>query len=278
MTVVTDVEALTPKNHRLKRLRRLVNQSAERRAEGVFVVEGPNLVGEALTSGLTVSELFVEVSYELPQSLEQRALESDVEVYRVVAGGLDGPLSTVTPQPVAAVVAQRSWQLAELETTKPVLVLVDGRDPGNVGALCRTAEAAGFAGLVLGGSSVDPTNPKVVRAAAGASLRLPIVVADYPTSQLFTALRAQGRLVLATTVNDGHGVLTHDQVDLTVAAIVLGNEAKGLDQEIVAAADHPVTIELAGPTESLNVAAAGAVLCFEALRQNRQSSQNDPVG
>lgn len=278
MTVVADVEALTPKNHRLKRLRRLVNQSAERRAGGVFVVEGPNLVGEALTSELTVSELFVEVGYELPHSLEQRVLESAVQVHRVVAGGLDGPLSTVTPQPVAAVVAQRSWQLADLDTTKPVLILIDGRDPGNVGALCRTAEAAGFAGLVLGGSSVDPTNPKVVRAAAGASLRLPIVVADYSTSELFEALQEQNRLVLATTVNDGHDVLTHDQVDLTVAAIVLGNEAKGLDQEIVAAADHAVTIELAGPTESLNVAAAGAVLCFEALRQNRQSSQDDPVG
>ncbi len=278
MTAVADVEALTPKNHRLKRLRRLVNQTAERRSSGAFVVEGPTLVGEALTSGLAVYELYAEVGYELSPSVEQAVLDSDVALHRVVSGALDGPLSTVTPQPVAAVVERPSWTLADLDTLKPVLVVIDGRDPGNVGALCRTAEAAGFAGLVLGGSSVDPTNPKVVRAGAGATLRLPLVVAEQSANELFDALRQQGRTVLATTVQSGADVLSHDQADLTAAAIVLGNEANGLDQETVARADHPLTIELAGPTESLNVAAAGAVLCFEALRQMRRSRRTDPVG
>ena len=227
-----------------------------------MIVEGPTLVVEALASRLEVEVVYAEAGVALPGEL------ADLDVVWTQPGALRSVLPTVNPQPLVAVVVVPEWTLADLDPARPVLVIAEGRDPGNVGTLWRTAEAAGFAGVVLTEDSVDPTNPKVLRASAGAALRLPLIVAG-PSLPLFDLLRGQGRQVLATAVRDG--ARPHDTVDLRTAAIVLGNEAHGLSDELMAAADALICIELAGPTESLNVAAAGAVVCFEALRQVRRT-------
>jgi TrmH family RNA methyltransferase len=257
---VAEAELLTKKNHRLKRLRRLLSKREARSEEGVFVVEGPTLVAEVLDSDLVVHEIYASADADVD------FVDGRASIHLVAAGGLEAVLSTMTPQPVAAVVQTPVATIDDLRNDRPVLVLVDVRDPGNVGTLCRTAEAAGFAGLVLAESSVDPTNPKVVRSAAGASFRLPVVQGSGFAS-VAQSLREQERSVLAAAL--GYESSRHDLADLRTAAIVLGNEAHGLDDDHIGHADHVITIELDGPTESLNVAAAGAVLCFEALRQRR---------
>ena len=144
--------------------------------------------------------------------------------------------------------------------------MVDGRDPGNLGTLIRSAEASGAAGMVLAGASVDPTNPKVLRASAGAGLRLPVVI-EPDLEPALASLRPGRGPVVATTIDDE--AEPYDQVDLTSAVVLLGNESQGLAPSVVALADHDITIPLAGPTESLNLGVAGSILCFEALRQRR---------
>ncbi|MGF1598178.1 MAG: TrmH family RNA methyltransferase [Acidimicrobiales bacterium] len=260
---------LRPTNQRIKRLRRLVSSRKARSEERAFVVDGPGLVAEALAAHadatLTVEALYLGVDADEP-GLVAAASAAGITVHVVAAGVLDSVLDPVSPRPVAAVVARTPATLDDLTGTGPVLFLVELRDPGNVGTLVRTAEAAGAAGVVLAGPSVDPTNPKVVRAAAGAGLRLPMVRVDDPVAAL-DRLAVAGRHRVATAV--GGDATPHDRATLATAVIVLGNEAHGLADEVIAATDDTVTIELAGPTESLNVAAAGAVLCFEALRQRR---------
>lgn len=256
---------LGAKNDRLKRLRRLVRQRKARSIERAFVAEGPVLVIEALRAA---SAEVIEVYAEEPvdPGVEEAAAEAGLAVQRVANGGLGSVLDTVSPQPVCAVVRTPERSLDQLPTDGPILVVADLRDPGNVGTLMRTAEAAGFAALVVAGDVVDPTNPKVVRASAGAVFRLPVAIAG-TVDAAYEAARASGRTVVATVVDvDAE---SYDQIDLTSAAIVLGNEAHGLDPHAASTADRRVTIPLAGPTESLNVAAAGAVLCFESLRQRR---------
>ncbi len=241
------------------------------------MVEGAVLVREALASGLEVEEIFFEGN--LDNSIASFATMGTVILRPVFPGTLEAVLDTVSPQPVVAVVGLSSAGLGDLDLDKPVLVLVEVRDPGNVGTLIRTAEASGCAGVVLTGESVDPTNPKVVRAAAGAFFRLPVITMADPVAA-FDQLRAQGRTVVATVVaeagSDGlpGGVSDYDQMDLRTAAIVLGNEAHGLSPELASAAGTLTTIPLAGPTESLNVAAAGAVLCFASWQQ-RRNQPND---
>ena len=258
------VGALSSKNHRVKELRRLVSQRKARSQERAFVAEGPVLVTEALNSDLEVLCVYSETENDVVDL----ARRLGVEVQFVVDGGLVGVLSTVSPQPIAAVVITPEWVWPDLSTESSVLVLDDVRDPGNVGTLIRTAEAAGCGGVVLVGDCVDPTSPKVVRSTAGAVFRMPVVV-EPDRAIAFEQLRADGHSCYATVLDPA--AVEYDSADLSNAALVLGNEAAGLEPDTVALCDGVITIPLAGPTESLNVAGAGAVLCFESLRQRRLS-------
>ncbi|MEM8923670.1 MAG: RNA methyltransferase [Actinomycetota bacterium] len=261
------------RNPRIKRLRRLTTQRKARSQERAFVVEGPSIVAEAigadeavspLRSGLAVEAVYVEQGYR--PDLTERAATAGVEVVPVAPGVLGGVLNTRSPQPIAAVIAEVPASIDDIPATGPVPLLVDPADPGNLGTLIRSAEAAGAAGVVVCGDAVDPTNPKVLRAAAGAALRLPVVVVA-ETDEALAALRAPSRPILATVL--GPDAVPYDTTDLADAVLVLGNEAHGLPPAVIAAADGRITIPFAGPTESLNLAVAGSVLCFESLRQRR---------
>ncbi|MEZ5379756.1 MAG: RNA methyltransferase [Acidimicrobiales bacterium] len=258
---------LGPNNARVRALRRLATQRRDRRVEGVALVEGPTLVAEALSDDRIIGrvrEVFTESPLE--RSAQARADDASIPVTFVEAGVLDKVLDTVTPQPIVAVVETLSASIELLATDRPVLVLVDVRDPGNLGTLIRTAEASGCAGVVLAGTCVDPTNPKVVRASAGSWLRT-IVVEDRDIGAVIDGLADQRRPIVAAALVDGARDLW--QTDLTRAAILLGNEAHGLPADVIARADTSVVIPFDGPTESLNVGVAGALLAFEALRQRR---------
>ncbi len=262
-----DQTVLGPKNERVRALRRLATQRRVRRAEGLALVEGPRLVAEALAGRRTahrVREVFHEIDLA-PDSLD-RAIELGVVLTRVAPGALAKVLDTVTPQPVVATVTFSGEEVAieDLPPERPVLVLVDLRDPGNLGTLLRTAEAAGCGAVVLAGSCCDPSSPKVVRAAAGSWLRSTIIELDDPIG-VVERFRSTGRPVFAAALDgDAESFWTSD---LARAAIVIGNEAHGLDDVVVAACGASVIIPFDGPTESLNAAMAGAVLAFEAFRQ-----------
>ncbi len=251
---------------RLKRLRRLSRSSRQRAALGQFVIEGPTLVGDALAAGVDLVELWVGESVQSQWSeLAEEASRAGAEVIVCGDGPLSSALDTQSSRPLAAV-ATAPWSPRPIEPEGPVLALVECGDPGNVGTLTRTAEAAGFAAIALVGSTVDPGNAKVVRASAGALFRLPV---HRFTDVTELASATSPRPLIATVVDDGD---PYDQADLRAAVIMVGNEAHGLDPSQVAAATQRITIEMAGPTESLNVAAAGAVLAFESLRQRRTPS------
>lgn len=257
-------EPLSSKNQKLKHLRRLVNRGDVRAQDCVVIAEGPVLVAEALASDRAVLDIYAEADSVASVLTEATLLR--VPIHIVADGALGSILNTEAPRPIAAVVEAVEYTLQDLPVDKPVLVLVDVRDPGNAGTLMRTAEASGMAGMILAGTSVDPTNPKVIRASAGSAFRLPVVRAS-DTHGVLAELKSQGRILAGALVDPA--AQSYDQVDLGTAAIVLGNEAHGLSAEISKLITHPITIPLAGPTESLNVAASGAILCFEALRQIR---------
>jgi TrmH family RNA methyltransferase len=164
-----------------------------------------------------------------------------------------------------AVATLPSYGLHEAVTDLTV-VLVDVADPGNAGTLVRTAEAAGAGAVVCCGATADPFAPKAVRAAAGSAFRLPVIVELDPVA----ALQVLGSGGLARVGLAAGAAEPYDAVDLTrPTAIVLGNEAHGLPDVVTTALDRLLSIPMAGDTESLNVAAAGAIVCFEVARQRR---------
>lgn len=148
------------------------------------------------------------------------------------------------------------------------LVLVDVGDPGNAGTLLRAAEASGAAAVVFCGHSVDPSNAKCVRASAGALFHVPVAVGG-DVAEVADRLGRAGVRTVATVIEDG---TPYDELDLRgPLAILLGSEAHGLPPQAIATARERASIPMTGRAESLNVAMAGTLLCFEALRQRRTS-------
>ena len=263
---MTAVAALGPRHHEVKRLRALLRDRRARAEAGAFVLEGPRLVADALRRGAPVERLYLGPDAERafgPMVAAARA--AGVAVAALKEGVLEKLGSTRTPQPVLAIAPMpASVSLAALDGPGPVLVAVGVADPGNLGTLVRSAEAAGVAGVVVCGGAVDVWSPKVVRAAAGSVFGVPLVSAA-DAAAVLDALRARGRRIYGTVATGGVACFEADLAG--PIALVVGSEAHGVPPLLGAMLDERLTIPMVGAAESLNVAVAGSVLLFEATRQ-----------
>jgi RNA methyltransferase, TrmH family len=254
----------------VQRLRRLSGRRNARAADGAFVVEGAKVLGEALRAGAAIEAVYVDPAGAGPADLAlvERCLAAGIRVYDLEAGVLGRVTDTVTPQALLAVVAAVDVTLQQVAASAPDLVVVcnDVRDPGNAGTVLRSAEAAGAGAVICCEGSVDLFNPKTVRASAGTVFHVPVVNGG-ALPDVLDAVGAWGLRRLGTIA---HGGVDYLDADLTApTALVVGNEAHGLDPSTLARLDGVVTIPMAGRAESLNVGMATAVLCFEAARQRR---------
>ncbi|MBL9134015.1 MAG: RNA methyltransferase [Verrucomicrobiaceae bacterium] len=167
------------------------------------------------------------------------------------------------------VIAERPWRGVErvFDAPSPLIVGLDRvQDPGNVGTLMRTAEAAGASGLLSFAGSADAYAAKTLRSAMGSAFRLPVVV-DVAGAGAIEACRAKSIRCVAAC---GEADLAYDEYDWTQPVmLILGNEGRGVDDSLIRLCDTRVRIPLHAPVESLNVAAAGAAILFEAARQRR---------
>ena len=255
----------------------MVGRASAREAERAFVLEGPTLLREALAAGAAVEGVYVAPGGPPPAEVAA-AWERGVRVYDLAPGVLERVAGTVTPQPVLAVAPMVDIPLHTLagptHDGRPVVVCVDVRDPGNLGTVIRSSEAAGVAGVICCDGTVDVYNPKCVRASAGAVFHVPLVVGGDPVSVLHT-LGSTGRCRLGAAV--GRGV-SYTDADLSRApAIVVGNEASGLPDDLLERLDGLVHIPIEGRSDSINVGVACAVLCFEAARQRRAGASAPTV-
>jgi TrmH family RNA methyltransferase len=223
---------------------------------------------DALQAKVDVLTVFVEPG--LDEHVVDEIIAAGVDVHRVPAGALASALDTTTPQPVAAIVRREdvSADAAIAAAGSMALVLVGVADPGNAGTLLRTAEAAGAGAVLFCDGSVDPYNPKCVRASAGSLFRVGVMTGGEAVDVLERTGSA-GMTRIATSLLEG---TAPEALDLTVPfALVLGNEAHGLPAALDGYVDASIRLPMAGRVESLNVAMAGTAICFEALRQRRAS-------
>jgi TrmH family RNA methyltransferase len=255
---------------RVRRIRRLLVQRSARRSEGAFVVEGVKVLEAALDGEADIEALFAapEAESECPALLD-RAARRGIIVHRLGPGVLERVAGTVTPQPVLAIARRRPPTLAEVASgggseAKLLVVGVDVRDPGNGGTLIRSAEAAGAHGVIFCRGSVDVTNPKTVRASAGALFHVPVVEGCDP-QEVLGVLGDLGLMRIAAVARGGE---RPDRVDLSGSvALVFGNEAQGLPPGALDCVDTSVTIPMPGRSESLNLGMAASILLYEARRQ-----------
>lgn len=222
------------------------------------------MIRTGLAAGAVPESLYL--SPDGTRDPEVAALAADAagvgaRVLELAPGVLERTAATVTPQPVLAV-----FPALDVPAVPPaarfVVVMADVRDPGNAGTVLRTADASGADAVVCCGGTVDPYNPKTVRASAGSLFHVPIVVEGDAETAL-GALAAFRRV--GAVVRDGEEYTAYDWTQ--PSALVLGNESAGLVGDLPL--DARVVIPMAGRAESLNVGMACAVLCFEAARQRR---------
>lgn len=258
----------------MRRLRRLVQKRSFRWSEGVCVLEGPDLVASALAAGAEFEGIYVDQtrtsSHGSPE-LYAVAARHGVRVYSLAPGVLEKIADANTPQPILAAVRLPVVEVASLVAEGLILVLHDVRDPGNAGTLIRSADAAGATAVVFTGHSVDPFNPKTLRATAGSIFRVPVAVGELESTLGYLASR--GATSFAAVVRGG---IDHRKLDYARATVVvIGNEADGLDEASVALCDGAISISMAGSSESLNAGVAGSLIAFEAMWR-RQDTRPEP--
>lgn len=246
------------KNETIARLRTLLKKEG-RRQTGAFLVEGEKLVREAIESGLSVQTVCYDSDVLTDMQLIQLLLATADQVLEVSPNVIMALSDAKTPQPIIA-----SCRVPVKNTTLPQggcgIVLDSVRDPGNFGTILRTAEAFGM-DFVLCWDGADPYQPKVVRSTAGAIFRVNLLQAE-SWQQGMQMLGQAGYSVYATTLHQS-SVDVRQVAFQSPCVVVIGNEASGVRDEVIAQCNGCVTIPMENQTESLNASVAASVLMWE---------------
>ena len=218
-----------------------------------MVCEGEKMLGEALSSGMDIHDILLAEDAELDTALLRQAEGQGAKLH-ICPSSLLGKVSNVkTPQGVVFSCERPVAELRVLQDAKRLMVLEGLQDPGNLGTIIRTADA--FA--------LDPTSPKVVRATMGAAFRMPIAAASLEQTVAF--LREQNMPLYAAALSESSVPLTH--VDLTRAAVMIGNEGRGITKKAAALCTQQIIIPMDGRAESLNASVAASIIMYEMSRK-----------
>lgn len=260
------VEITSPANARIKQLVTLRRRRV-RDAAGVTLVEGYEELELALATGIRPSQIFIceEIIDNGQLRLADLAAERGAEVVRVSLAAFKKIAYRESPDGWLAVVPALGADLADLELgANPLVVICQGVEkPGNLGAILRTADAAGVAAVIATDPVTDWGNPNVIRASKGTVFSVPVAAAD--SARVLDWLAGHSIRLVATSPDTE---LLVTQADFSgPAAIAVGSEKDGLPPEWLARADALVRIPMFGRADSLNVATAAAIVCYEAVRQ-----------
>ena len=251
-----------------KRVRKL-QQKREREATGLFVAEGPGAVEAAVKNGELEYVIVGDGTGDSVRLLAETAAGYGVTVYEATGTAIEQLSESRTPQGILGIARRPQFELAQVVdiSSSLVVVLEEARDPGNVGTIIRTADAAGADAVVLAGESVDPFNAKAVRSSAGSVFNIPVVT-DVSTSAVVRHLSELGIATVATSL-DGDVDLYDSEFLHSLqypVAWFFGNEAHGLTEAVEATLDHKVLLPIHGQAESLNLAISTGICLYTTLQ------------
>ena len=248
------------KNPKIKDLLSLSEKSRERRERGLFVVEGQREVARALAAGYEAETLFVCEAY-LSEPLAvapDKVFPVSTEVYERIAyrGGTEGVVAALRTR-------NQSLEALSLRENPLILVLESVEKPGNIGAVLRSADAAGVDAVLVCDPLTDLYNPNLIRASLGALFSVPTLCCT--SQEAATWLKRHGIAILTAQLQDSE--LYYDTDMTRGTALVMGTEDRGLSPFWREQADAHIRIPMASMMDSLNVSVSAAILCFEAVRQ-----------
>lgn len=258
-------------NEKVKHFSRLYRKKYRDRTNQ-YIVEGINLIEEALKNGAVPDAVFVREDFaeeEEGKGLMSRLEDLGADIFILTRSLFDSTVNTETPQGIAATVRQPDCHVGHFFDGEPsnVIVLDRLQDPGNIGTVIRTADAAGFRRILVMKGTADIFSPKTVRAAAGSLYRTRFAYADEPEE----ALRLLAEHGYRTICTSPRAEKYYFDTDIAgSAALIIGNEANGACDEFMEMADLKVSIPMEGSIESLNASVAAAVIMYESVRQRHQ--------
>ena len=257
-------------NKSVKEVSALIGKKRERDRQGLFVIEGAKMFGEAPVE--RISRVYIAQGVEKEMYARYGEKLSGLSCEIVADEVFDRMSDTVTPQGILCLVRQRHYNIEEMlqNTDKKqmlFIILEDIQDPGNLGTIFRTAEAAGADGVIMSSRTADIYNPKTIRSTMGSLFRVPFYVTE-DLQGTVGELKESGIVMYAACLD---GEKLYDEPDYTLpCGFLIGNEGNGLSPEIAELADIRIRIPMEGRTESLNAAVAAALLMYEANRQRRE--------
>lgn len=259
------MEKITGKNNDLiKNAKKLLSSSKQRKEQGMFVLEGARLVFDVLNSFYDVEYFFTtQFAYDkYPRQADEMIGKAKSSFF--ISDDLAEKLSeTQSSQGIFAVCKTEVSGNAKNEKANKLVALDNVQDPGNLGAILRTAEALGIDGVIVGGGC-DIYNPKVLRASMGSILRIPVYQTDN-LMKVLSELKANGMAVFGTSPLADAKKIT--EMDFSSPCIcVIGNEANGISSEIINICNELITIPMLGRAESLNASVAASITMWEMLR------------
>ena len=243
MNVITSTQ-----NNQVKAWKKLQTRKERVKTES-FLVEGFHLIEEARASNWKIKEIIIREDVEAPSWCKEQLIivVSDI-VFQHIA-------QTNTPQGIIAVIEMKQHH----DLTGNHVIMIDRiQDPGNLGTIIRTADAAGFSAVILGKGTVDLYNDKVIRATQGSLFHIPIIQSDLLVEM--QNLKQAGYSIWATALQDAKVYTDIPLQEKT--ALILGNEGAGVDEDILQKADFIVKIPIYGQAESLNVSIAAGILMY----------------
>lgn len=264
------MKAIASKDNRIYKETLKLSQKKYRDREGLYLVEGENLVEEALRYA-EVERIFV--SFDKREAYEEMGIlnsENDGMTFCLGSGLFERLAQTETSQGILAVVRKNEFCLENGENLKRgnnnYVVLDRLQDPGNIGTIIRTAEGAGYSGIVVLKGTADVFSPKTIRAAAGAVFRNPIIHVEDNRELREFCDRMNLKMVVTSFDTDKY---YFDEDISRDTALVIGNEGNGVSDELMEMSDVKIKIPMLGHLESLNVSVAAAILMYETQRRGK---------
>lgn len=252
-------------NAKVKEWAKLQNKKGREKA-GAFFIEGIHVVEEAIKHRADICTLLVAEECNLHEPIQSYVHQHPSKCFRVTDQVMKKLADTETPQGILAIVGMQKASLQTVVQNGCLLLLLDAiQDPGNLGTIVRTADAAGIDGIILGQGTVDLYNPKVVRSTMGSIFHIPIIQDNL--QNVCDLLESQNFNIIATSLE---GSSPYDQpLYKGSVALVIGNEANGVSTEILGRSSARVKIPIYGQAESLNAAMAAGIIMYEAVRQRK---------
>ena len=250
-------------NARIKHVVALQQKSSLRREEGLFVVEGQREIEHCIACGYEISELFVLDTLDYTGSLPATRVSSQVYEKMAYRGSTEG---------LIAVARCKDHRLKDLNLKEnPLIVVLESVEkPGNLGAILRTAEAAGVDAVIVCDPLTDLYNPNLIRASIGGVFCVPTAVCT--SQECIAFLKEHGVRILTAQLQDSYEYYDYDMRQAT--AIVMGTESTGLTSQWREVADAHIRIPMLGRLDSLNVSVSAAILMYEAVRQRNKVYQH----